>query len=441
MYDCGCASVAASTGEGSPIKRKNKLFYGWVIVAVIGAAGFAMAGQFNPTIGVFIKPITEAFDWTRTQFAGANTIGTIAGGLAAIFVGPLLDRYGPRWLMTVGFVVVGGSLAALSQTSALWHFYVSVIVGRVVVQGVLNLGVQVTTPMWFVRKRGQAIALSGMGLRFGNGLTPVYAQAILAASNWRTAMLSVAIVAWVVGFLPSLLFLRRRPEDMGLRPDGDPGPPRRGPFAETGRRAPEAAREERSYTLREAASTRPFYVLLAVTTLTFFVGAAVNFHLIAYLDDQGVDPSVGTLVLAAWAAFTLAGGLTTGFIADRFPVKPLLAAAYAGLAASLLLLLEVASVPVAFMWAAAYGITFGANTTLHQLVWPVYFGRDALGAIRGVVTAFNMTSNAFGPLAAGFVFDATGSYSLIWWISAITLAAVAGVTLVGLSSRKAAGAA
>ena len=441
MYDCGCASVAALAGEGSPIKRKNKLFYGWVIVAVIGAAGFAMAGQFNPTIGVFIKPITEEFAWDRKTFAGANTIGTIAGGLTAVFIGPLLDRYGPRWLMTVGFVVVGGSLAALSQTSALWHFYVAVIVGRVVVQGVLNLGVQVTTPMWFVRKRGQAIALSGMGLRFGNGLTPVYAQAILAASNWRLAMLSVGIVAWVVGFLPSLLFLRRRPEDMGLRPDGDPGPPRRGPFAETGRRAPETAREERSYTLREAASTRPFYVLLAVTTLTFFVGAAVNFHLIAYLDDQGVDPSVGTLVLAAWAAFTLAGGLTTGFIADRFPVKPLLAAAYAGLAASLLLLLEVTSVPVAFMWAAAYGITFGANTTLHQLVWPVYFGRDALGAIRGVVTAFNMTSNAFGPLAAAFVFDATGSYSLIWWISAITLAAVAGVTLVALSSRKAAGAA
>ena len=226
--------------------------------------------------------------------------------------------------MTIGFVVVGGSLAALSQISALWHFYVAVIVGRVVVQGVLNLGVQVSTPMWFVRKRGQAIALSGMGLRFGNGLTPVYAQAILAASNWRLAMFSVGIVAWAVGFLPSLLFLRRRPEDMGLRPDGDAGPPRRGPFAEGAGRTPEAAREERSYTLREAASTRPFYVLLVVTTVTFFVGAAVNFHLIAYLDDTGIDASVGTLVLAAWAACTLLGGFTTGFIADRVPLKPML---------------------------------------------------------------------------------------------------------------------
>ena len=178
-----------------------------------------------------------------------------------------------------------------------------------------------------------------------------------------------------------------------------------------------------------------------MTTVTFFVGAAVNFHLIAYLDDRGIGASVGTYVLAAWSAFTLFGGLTTGFIADRFPVKPMLAAAYAGLAASLLFLLDVASVPVAFMWAAAYGITFGMNTTLHQLVWPVYFGRDALGAIRGVVTAFNMASNAIGPLAAAFVFDATESYDLIWWISAITLAAAAGVTLVALSSRKAAGAA
>jgi len=407
-----------------------------VIVAVIGAAGFAMAGQFNPTIGVFIKPITEAFDWTRAQFAGANTIGTIAGGLTAIFVGPFLDRYGPRWLVTIGFVVVGGSLAGLSQISALWHFYFATIAGRVVLQGVLNLGVQVSVPMWFVRRRGEAIALAGMGPRFGNGLTPVYAQAILAATNWRLALLSVAIVTWVVGFLPSLLFLRRRPEDMGLRPDGDEGPPRRGPFAEATGGEP-AVREERSYSLREAASTRPFYVLLTVTTVAFFVGAGINFHIIAYLDDQGIGGTVGTSVLTAWAACSLLGGVSMGFIGDRVPVKPLLAAAYAGLAGSMLVLLEVTSLPVAFMWAAAYGISFGAATTLHQLVWPVYFGRDALGAIRGVVTAFNMTSNAFGPLAAAFVFDATDSYDPFWWFSLIMLASVAAVTLVALRSRRA----
>jgi len=407
-----------------------------VIVAVIAAAGFAMAGQFNPTIGVFIKPITEEFGWDRATFAWANTIGTIAGGLAAIFVGPLLDRYGPRWLVTLGLVIVGGSLAALSQIGALWHFYFATIAGRVVLQGVLNLGVQVSVPMWFVRKRGEAIALAGMGPRFGNGLTPVYAQAILAASNWRLAMLSVAIVTWVVGFLPSLLFLRRRPEDLGLRPDGDEGPPKRGPFAETARVEP-AAREERSYSLREAASTRSFYVLLVVTTVVFFVGAGINFHLIAYLDDQGIGGTVGTTVLTAWAACSLVGGVATGFIGDRFPVKPLLVAAYAGLAGSLLVLLDVTSLPVAFMWAAAYGVSFGAATTLHQLVWPVYFGRDALGAIRGAVTAFNMTSNAFGPLAAAFVFDATDSYDLIWWIFLIMLAAAAAMTLTALRSRKA----
>ena len=89
------------------------------------------------------------------------------------------------------------------------------------------------------------------------------------------------------------------------------------------------------------------------------------------------------------------------------------------------------------MWAAAYGVSFGAATTLHQLVWPVYFGRDALGAIRGAVTVFNMTSNAFGPLAAAFVFDATDSYDLIWWIFLIMLAAAAAMTLTALRSRRA----
>ena len=88
------------------------------------------------------------------------------------------------------------------------------------------------------------------------------------------------------------------------------------------------------------------------------------------------------------------------------------------------------------MWAVFYGIFFGAITTLFQLVWPVYFGREALGAIRGVVTAFNMTSNAFGPLAAGLVFDRTKSYDLIWWIYLFILAAAAILTLTMLLKRK-----
>ena len=166
-------------------------------------------------------------------------------------------------------------------------------------------------------------------------------------------------------------------------------------------------------------------MLLTVTTLAFFVGAGINFHLIAYLDDQGVDASVATYVLTAWAACALVGGVGMGFIGDRIAVKLLMAGAFAGLSASMLLLLQVTSVQTAFLWAAAYGITFGATTTLYQLVWPVYFGREALGAIRGVVTAFNMTSNALGPLAAGLVFDATDSYALIWWVDLIMLAAVA----------------
>lgn len=400
---------------------------------MVAVAGFAQAGQFNPTMGVFIKPITEEFGWSRATFAGASTAGTIAGGLVAIFVGPLLDRYGPRWLVSIGFLLIGGSLVALSQVSALWHFYLAMIVGRVVLQGVVNLGAQVSVPMWFVRKRGQAVALSSMGPRFGNGLIPVYAQAMVDVGGWRTAIFSVGLFTWVVGFLPSFLFLRRRPEDIGQRPDGaavatTPRPREHDVAEVTG--------EEESFSLRAAASTRAFYVLLLVTSMAFFVGAGVNFHLIAYLDDQGIDPTIATLVLAGWAASALAGGVVTGFVADRISTKSLLVLAYVGLSGSLLVLLQITSVQVAFLWAVFYGIFFGAITTLFQLVWPVYFGREALGAIRGVVTAFNMTSNAFGPLAAGLVFDRTKSYDLIWWIYLFILAAAAILTLTMLLKRK-----
>ena len=415
--------------ETPPANPKKRLYYGWVIVGVVVLAGLVQTGQFNPTLGVFLKPITEEFGWSRSQFVGAHTIGTIFGGITGLFVGPALDRFGPRWIIPTGLLIIGGGLVGMAFVQELWQFYLFMIIGRVTVQGAVALALQVLVPKWFVRKRGVAMAVASMGTRVGNGASPLYAQSIVSASGWRMGMFSLGLMTWAVALIPSILFLRRQPEDMGLRPDGDPPetPAEGGPDA-----PPRVDAEGRSFTLAEALRTRTFWVLLFVVCAAMFIGGGVNLNILPFFADQGISVNTAVLVVTAWSFIGTGGTLIAGILADRLPTRSLLAASYVVGAGGVLLLSQTSSLPMAFTYAVVYGIAFGAMTTVNVVLLPNYFGRRYIGAIRGFSLPFLMLANALGPLIAAMVFDATDSYETIfvafsatYLIGALALAFVA----------------
>ena len=390
-------------------KLNRRFFYGWVIVAVFTVAGIAQAGQFNPTIGVFIKPVTEDFGWDRSVFIGALSIGTILGGLLALGVGPALDRFGPRFIVAAGFALVGLSLLGFAFVQGLWQFYLIIIVMRVALQGMVHIGTSVTISKWFVRLRGRAVSISFAGQRFGNGVTPLYAQALVSEYSWRVGAATLGLVALVTAVLPAILFLRRRPEDIGLRPDGDA----RAPSAERRRLGTEDD-PEISFTLREALRTPKFYLALFSVSAGLFVFSGINLNLIAYLSDQGIDPGHAALVVAVWAVFGFIGGIVAGPLADRYQLRLLMSGSYLGLGLAMVLLLRADTVATAMAFAVAYGLLFGAVVTLGLLMYPTYFGRESLGAITGITQLVHTGVNAFGPLAAALVFDLTGGYGPIF---------------------------
>ena len=148
-----------------PSTRKSAFYYGWVIVAVVALANFSRSAETFPVLGVFLKPMTEEFGWSRSAFSGAMTIGTLLGGFVAVGVGPLIDRFSPRWTVAIGLFVVGGTLVLLAGITSLWQFYALEIIGRMVTMGIVGLAVQVIIPKWFIAKRGRAVAISGLGGR------------------------------------------------------------------------------------------------------------------------------------------------------------------------------------------------------------------------------------------------------------------------------------
>lgn len=387
------------------------LYYGWVIVAVVFFSSVASAAQQNPTIGVFLKPITEDFGWSRSTIAGAVAIGTLAGGFIAVGVGPIIDRFGARWILFVSFLVAGLASISIGHINALWQLYAAIFMSRVALQGVINLTNQTVVAKWFVKSRGRAMAIANLGQRIGGGVIPFVAQQIILLFNWRTASISVGIIVMGLTLIPVATWLRRQPQDMGLRPDGIP---LEGTDGQNDTQSPLPL--ERNFTLQEAIRSRPFWIITAALCLTNFVNTGINFNLIAHMTDSGLSNGQAATIVLIWALTGVPGTFYTGLMAEKHSLRMLMILLTFGVASGILLFIHINNMAIGILFALIHGACFAGTLLVLQILLADYYGSKSLGALRGITTPIQMGANAIGPLSAALVFDTTGSYSPILWV-------------------------
>jgi MFS family permease len=379
-----------------------RFFLGWTVVAVALLATFTEVAFFNPTLGVFLPEFEREFGWSRTEISLGITLGSFAGaGLAPIF-GPLIDRYGGRRFVVGGAATMAISLLLLSQMQNEWQFLTLYAVGRGAATGIIALAASVTVSKWFVRRRGFAIGVMSLGTRFGFALMPIGTQLIIQAADWRMAMLALAATVAACGILPALRWLHPVPERMGLLPDGENDASQSA--------ANDRHRDEYNWSKDDALRTPAFWLVTAALSLMALTGGAVNLHQIPHLVDRGLSPETAALVITAVAVFGGIGVLFEGFLDTRIGARWTLVVGILGSAAGVVILILVHSLAMALLFAVVNGLFFGLLIASNQVVMADYFGRNALGAIRGYSQPFQLGTNAFGPLLAGLAYDLTGSY-------------------------------
>ena len=403
------------TVRGLPASQDNERpFYGWVIVSVAAVVSFSQISFFNPVLGVFIQPLSDEFGWNRATISAAAAIGSLGGAVFSPLVGRVIDQQGPRLVVAAGGALMGVCLLALVLTPGLWWFYLFYGIGRATAVGPTSLGTTVATSNWFVKNRGLALGIMLLGNRTGMALLPFGVQIMLLIGGWRTAFLALGVLVLSLSVLPSLRYLRRRPEDMGLRPDGLASD-----IAQT--RGAEASQAEQHWTLSQAVRTPAFWLITFATSQMFFVGGSVNLHQMPHLIDQGLSSTVAVGVISTFAVSGGVGGVLGGLAQRRFGIRWTFSASLAAASLGLVLLIQVDSPALAYVYGVYYGLVFGSVVTMMQGVYAEYFGRESLGSIRGAVAPVQMTFNAIGPVLAGLAFDVTGSYVRIFWAYAAVL--------------------
>ena len=418
----------------------QRIFYGWYIVGVGFLANVASSFALASTLSIFLKPLTSELAVSRGVFSLLRSGEGIIGACLAPLVGTLVDRYGGRWLMAIGTTIVGigyfflGHVDSFSQFAAIRLTLVTLgdaIMGYMVVNVVIS--------QWFVRRRGRALAFTSMGVGFAKVCMPVVAAWLLLTLGWRQTWTVFGVLTIALLVLPALLIVRRRPEDMGLFPDGA-GEPGIEPGSFGGKKQfaedHPANPSETVWTRAEAVRTSAFWLLVITFGISSVGVTGLNLHVYPYVTDIGHSPVVAASVMSVIASMQLGSPLAWGFLAER--IDPRIAAMLRFIVQGIGLGLAISTSNLICLYAGffLYGIGLGGNMVLPDLLWANYFGRRSLGRIRGMGLLISQVLAAFGPPFFGFLFDATGGYGLSFALFGAALATSAFLSLMLRAPRK-----
>lgn len=405
----------AQSSQVIPVSRQG-IYYGWYIVGLAFVANAMSMGVSAYSLGVFVRPMTEELGWSRAMISGNQSLSTLVTGLLAPFIGPILDRHGGKALMVIGATVSGVALISLSMVDEIWGFYlfrgIFYTIGQL---GMGSLVVSVALSNWFVRKRGRAIAIAAIGVSVAAMTIPPLCERLIDTYGWRTAWVVLGVLVWALVIPSAALLMRRRPEDMGLLPDGDAAVPDDSATAGGGgRRISEAMRSRDAVWTRRAAMRTPaLWLIIGAFGLSSMGMGAMLLHLVPFLEDSGLSaPAAAGSVTALGLAGLLSKPLW-GMAIDRFSVRYCAMVEFIVCGAGIGAILAAGNsgaIELVYLATFFFGLGIGGVVAVNEVVWANYFGRLTLGRVRSIAMPFQIISSAGGPLLAGITYDRTGSY-------------------------------
>jgi len=391
----------------APEERRRGPFYGYYLVVISFLFMLLSYGSGSFVFSLFVNPLQSTFGWGRGQVMVGFTIFFITQGLMSPVVGRLVDLFGPRPVIPFGAAAMGLGFLLVSRMSALHLFYAGyVIIGA----GSAGMGIVPCSAFvsnWFRRKRGIAVGVMAAGMGAGGLVMAPVVAGFINSHGWRSAYLLMAILICAVTIPLALAFVRTRPSDMGLHPDGD--------VEDAGKVTDTASTDmdRQGLNLHEAARTMALYLL----GISFFVSGFSNtgaLHApVPFLEDIGFPTATAAAALGTLGLGSAAGKVFFGWLCDRVPPKRAAAVGLGLQLAGILVLLTIrADSALALIWVYAILLGFGIGSwlpTMSVLVSST-FGLACYGSIFGVVAFLESAGTSLGPLFAGLVFDATGTF-------------------------------
>ncbi len=388
---------------------KKPLYFGWYVCAATVFIGFVSIGARN-SFGVFVIPMSEEFGWSRFTVSIAAALGVLVNGIIQPFMGQLFDRTGGRKVIITGLLVLGISTILLSLTfHILFLVFMFGFIASMAQAGPALSNTAALMSRWFKRRRATAISINSAALSLGGLIMVPFSMYLLQATSWRVAWIGLGII--VLTSLPlAYFFIRERPSDMGLNPDGDPSPSEDG--ANPRRRELKGPLEVETW--RESFKSAPIWQMAG----SYFVCGTTTFvlsvHFIPFaIEDRGISGTTAATIFGYMMGLNIIGALGAGLLADKIGgTKNWLALVYFMRGIAYIVLLTVDSVAGLWIFASIAGFSWVATLPLTSSLTADVYGLKAMGTISGITFMFHQFGGFGSVLLAGLLFDITGSYVL-----------------------------
>lgn len=429
--------------------KKSGIFYGYYILAVAFLCQFFSAGIVSYCFQSFIKPLTDAFSWNRAEIALGVTIVHGMMAITSPVVGPLSSRWGSKWVMALGGLLMSLGFILMSMMTDLTHFYLLYVIiglgGNAA--GVVPSSMVVST--WFKKRRGMAVGMLGTGIGLGGFVMPYLTSTYFIPSfGWSQAYLILGLVSLVMTPL-AIFIVRQKPADMGLLPDGDTvesiakASVDKAADAAKGKKAKRVHGEtgpmDVGYTLKEAMRTPAFW-FAGVSITIFSLGSSMVFqNQLPYLEGTGLSVAIAASAYGVVGAGSAVGKFFFGWLCDYIPAKFsfIIGIAFQAVGTFIMLTMKPDSSLLAIYGSSVlFGIGIGVWLPAISMITSSTFGMAYYGSIFGIMAFLFYIAGAIGPLIAGRIYDLQGSYNTAFIGTLICFAVSAPLILLILHPKK-----
>ena len=403
--------------------KSHPIFYGWWltgIAAIVMVVGTVPVFQGMP---VWFVVLEKNFGWSRAQLSLAFSLTRVEGTIMGPISGYLIDKLGPRRMVTIGLLLIGIGFILFSRIHTLWQFYFSFIIMT------SGMGLGTWLPMmtvlnnWFIQHRSTAMAIAMEGFAFGGiVIIPILAWSLdennVGSNGWRYTALAIGVTV-IALTVPLSKLIRNRPEEYGLLPKG-----LENSVTSLSSDIQNDIYQEGDYTWKQAIRTRAFWLISMGHASTAATVVTLMVHLGTMLTDRGFSLQTIGWVVATQTAMTALFNLIGGYVGDKIPIRVALFVFSIIQTIGLVILLFAYTTPMIYIFALVYGIGWGGRAPLTTAIRGVYFGRKAFASITGFSMIPMNILHLIAPLFAGIMFDITQSYT-------IPFSAIAVVSFIG----------
>ncbi|MFP3685601.1 MFS transporter [Bacillus sp. SIMBA_026] len=388
-----------------------KYHYAWIIVFVTFFTFLAVQGA-RLAFGAFVEPWEKDFSMNRGTISLISTLSFIIYGISQPIIGRLVDKLGPRMILSVSTFVVGISFVLTSFVNHPWQLFILYgIVISVGVGGASNVAATVVVTNWFNEKRGLAFGIMEAGFGAGQMLLVPGSLILIQWFNWKLTVVILGLLLMVIVFPVILLFLRNHPGEMGLSPMG-------------GFMKAEAESEQHTarFSVWAVFCKKQFwFLILPFAICGFTTTGLMDTHLIPFSHDHGFSTSVTSAAVSVLAGFNILGIIISGIAADRWSSKKMLILLYVIRALSICILLYSHHPVILLIFATLFGLVDFATVAPTQMLATQYFKQYSVGFILGWLFLSHQIGSALGAYVPGFLYSKMGNYDLSFYFSIIIL--------------------